>query len=414
MKKRILVVDDSATIRKVVSGILTRHGYEAVAVADAHVALEALRAENEAGTAEGTSFALVLVDFVMPRMNGFQFCRELRKTPAGRTLPVVLMSAKSDKIREKFVLQTGALDAITKPFDAQALVTVIEHALNRIDRGDLPEPVDSTPGAEHPSNPPPSDLPEFDGVSLSGDIAGVPVGAILQLLQMEALSGVLVVNSGESEVRIVMRKGLIDRVQSRGARDEFRLGRFLVAAGFVTPAELESLTASPDSGDTARQLDVLAQRARLGDVLLQSGKITEPQLRDSLTRQASELVYDMLRWNKGRFALVTELQPSERQEPRLGLPVASVVMEGFRRVDEWRLIESKVGSFDEVLVPDPVALEALGQDGMTKHELTVLKAIDSERTLREVVAASHLSSFDACKIVCQLLEARLVRRRAAL
>jgi hypothetical protein len=50
---------------------------------------------------------------------------------------------------------------------------------------------------------------------------------------------------------------------------------------------------------------------------------------------------------------------------------------------------------------------------MTKQEKAVLAAIGAERTLREVVAASHMSSFDACKIVCQFLEARLVRRRVA-
>jgi CheY-like chemotaxis protein len=413
MKKRILVVDDSATIRKVVTGILERHGYEAVAVPDAQLALEAIardHLERDQLDREGAAYDLVLVDFVMPRMNGFQFCRELRKTELGRRLPVVLMSAKSDKIREKFVLQTGAVDAITKPFDAQALVTLLEHALHRVARGNVPAPIEAA-GSEPPSGPPASDLPEIGAVSLSGDITGIPVGAIMQLLQMEAISGVLVVNCGGREVRVVMRKGLIDRVQSRGAGDEFRLGRFLVEAGLVTPSEIESLL-EPSSQDSS----ALARRARVGEMLVQTGKLTEMQLRDALAKQSSELVYDMLRWTQGRFELVTEVTDSERQEPRLGLPVASVVMEGFRRVDEWRLIESKLGGFDEVLVPDPVALAALGDmgtEGMTKQERTVLAAIDSERTLREVVAASHLSSFDACKIVCQLLEARLVRRRAA-
>src|SRR3954451_23844534 len=71
----------------------------------------------------------------MPRMNGYQFCRELRSNPANRTLTVVLMSAKGDKIRGTFVQQTGAVDAITKPFDARALVTVVEGALSKTTDG---------------------------------------------------------------------------------------------------------------------------------------------------------------------------------------------------------------------------------------------------------------------------------------
>src|SRR5262249_12831818 len=63
------------------------------------------------------------------------FCRELRSTPAHRALPVVLMSAKGDKIRGQFVQQTGAVDAITKPFDARALVAIVEGALTKTAEG---------------------------------------------------------------------------------------------------------------------------------------------------------------------------------------------------------------------------------------------------------------------------------------
>ncbi len=106
MAQRILVDDDSATIRKVVSAILGRHGFDVTAVGDGMTALGAL-------SAEGVAFDLVLLDFVMPKMNGFQFCRALQSRNDIKLLPVVLMSAKSDKIREQFVLQTGAVDAIT-------------------------------------------------------------------------------------------------------------------------------------------------------------------------------------------------------------------------------------------------------------------------------------------------------------
>src|SRR4051794_15153402 len=129
MKTRVLVIDDSPTIRKVVAAILVRHGFEATTAGDGQRALELLQG--------GLEVDLVLVDFVMPKLNGYQFCRALRAAPGFGALPVVLMSAKSDKIRDQFVLQTGAIDAITKPFDAQALVAVLEHALRRVRAGRL-------------------------------------------------------------------------------------------------------------------------------------------------------------------------------------------------------------------------------------------------------------------------------------
>src|SRR5271167_3061303 len=124
---RVLVVDDSPTILKVVSAILARHGYEPAVARDGLAGIEMIK--------KGSKYDLVLLDFVMPRMNGYQFCRELRSNPAHRTLPVVLMSAKGDKIRGQFVQQTGAVDAITKPFDARALVAVIEGALAKTAEG---------------------------------------------------------------------------------------------------------------------------------------------------------------------------------------------------------------------------------------------------------------------------------------
>src|SRR5262245_9732273 len=100
MPTRILVVDDSPTIRTVVSTILERMGYDPEVASDGQDAYEAL--------ASGEVKAdLVLVDFVMPRMNGYQFCRAIRDNAELATTPIVLMSAKGDRIRDQFVQQTG-------------------------------------------------------------------------------------------------------------------------------------------------------------------------------------------------------------------------------------------------------------------------------------------------------------------
>ena len=433
MPTRILVVDDSSTIRKVVTAILDRHGFESVAAADGQLALDAIDKADA-----GKQFDLVLLDFVMPRMNGFQFCRALRSREAHRNMPVVLMSAKSDKIREQFVLQTGAIDAITKPFDAQALVAVIEHAIRRSEtfkvRGEslvasMPEEFELADSIR----PPPVGGDPVSGrsvVALSGDIAIIPFGAALQLLQIENQTGILHVANGRSEVSIALRRGLIDLVQSRGAGQEFRLGRYFVELGVVTPSDIDKLLReqatdppSSDSGErrsappasfTRREESTGMRNVRLlGDLLVGSGKVSQEQLRDALARQSSELIYEVLRWERGRFEFRREPPPPLAESARLGLPVALVVMEGFRRVDEWRLVETGLGSFDAVLLRDPASIESVGPAGLQPVERTVLDCVDGERSVREIIAASHMSSFDVCKVLYQLLEARLVRRRVA-
>lgn len=476
MGARILVVDDSNTIRRVVCSILERHGFEAASASDGQVAVEAL-------TSAETPFDLVLLDFVMPKMNGFQFCRAIRARDEWKRLPVLLMSAKTDRIREQFVQQTGAIDAITKPFDAQELVAAIENALKRVASGQIVNmpplvldendiPLSTRSPAMREENAiraraaadfaaqlgnvlaplvaklPESvlaerdegrimealaakisqddlaqlaravravDLADKNAVAMSGNLGPIPIGAVLQLLQMEAQTGALAIWNAESELTIHMRGGLVDLVQSRGTGDEFRLGRFFLEAGLVTEVELEDIVRSsqipppPSSGRASSP-----PKRLLGDLLVEAGHVTDAQLKEALTRQSSELIYELLRWQAGRFEFRQRMTSPLAERTRLAMPVASIVMEGFRRVDEWRVIEQRLGSFDQVLLPDPASVDSMGGDTkLARAERSVLDAIDGERTVREVIVASHLSSFDACRILFQLIEARLVRRTAA-
>jgi DNA-binding response OmpR family regulator len=410
MTTRVLVVDDSPTIRKVVCAVLQRRGFEALQAADGQSALETLTEAARAENGNGASrIDLVLVDFVMPKMNGFQLCRALRQNERLRATPVVLMSAKSDRIAAHFVQQTGAIDAIAKPFDAQALVAVIENAMRRSDQWRARGAAAATMPEEF--QPPERPAEAASGpVALAGDLAIIPIGAAMQLLQIECKSGAMVVTDGATEITITLRDGLIDLVQARGAGREFRLGRYFVEHGLVTEADIDRLLR--ESQPPALSAEHSARKL-LGDLLVHSGRVTGDQLRDALARQSSELVYDVLRWAQGRFEFRCQPPPSLAESARLGLPVASVVMEGFRRVDEWRLIESGVGSFDSVLLTDTSAVEAIDVDRLAVAEQRLLDMVDGERTVREIIRESHMSSFDACKILFQLLEARLVRRRGA-
>jgi len=462
MGARILVVDDSPTIRKVVASILEKRAYDAVTAEDGLDALEKLH--------DGEPVDLVLLDFVMPRMNGYQFCRELRSNPDRKNVPVVLMSAKGDRIRGQFVQQTGAIDAITKPFDARGLIAVVEGALKKHEegRGRAVPDGETMPDEEtvadslHPSQIVPSEDPavrrlqtafEFGrGIAklvvpelcklpdapesatekyteailravtpetmgalssllrtldfgehttevLGGDISVISIAEILQLLNLQHQTGALTISTRNSEVTLFIREGNIDFARSRGVRDEFLLGRYLVESGAIAREDLDAVLAERSSG-----------RKLLGDTLKELGLVEPESVTHAVTRQASELVYEVVRWKHGRFTFTIGIPP-EVSTVRLGLSTSALVMEGFRRVDEWRLIEGTI-DFEEVLTRDLTALERLGDEALTKRERQVLDAIDGDRTVGELVDSLEGSSFEVCKIIYQFLNSRLVRRKA--
>jgi hypothetical protein len=228
----------------------------------------------------------------------------------------------------------------------------------------------------------------------------IPLAEVLQVLQLQRQTGTCRITNSRVEITVCFREGNIDLALGRGAADEFRLGRYLIEEGLITREELDNLLKSRTTG-----------KRLLGEMLINFGLITEEDLRRALIRQTSELIYEVLRWPKARFSFTKE-GIDQPEIARLGLPVASILMEGFRRVDEWRLIEESI-HFDHVLMRDQVTLDSLGKDKLTRPEQLVLEAIDGQRSVREVLGNVDVGSFDACKILYQFLQSRLVRQRAA-
>jgi hypothetical protein len=86
-------------------------------------------------------------------------------------------------------------------------------------------------------------------------------------------------------------------------------------------------------------------------------------------------------------------------------------MEGLRRVDEWRLIEEQIHSFDFVPIIRRDLLDSVSVDDLAGDERTVLEAIDGQRTVRQIVHLTRMSSFDVGKVLFQLITSGLVYER---
>lgn len=122
MSKKILIVDDDAEIRKVIGIYLENEGYEILKAENGEQALK-LIAENEV--------ALVLLDIMMPGMNGTEVCMKIREESI---MPIIFLSAKSEDLDKIQGLASGADDYITKPFSAMELIARVKSQIRRYTR----------------------------------------------------------------------------------------------------------------------------------------------------------------------------------------------------------------------------------------------------------------------------------------
>ena len=117
----VLVVDDDATIRRLLQITLETEGFTVTTAGDG---MEGLRMAQEVPRPD-----LVLLDIMMPGMDGLQVCHTLKNDPATRELPVVLLSAKAQSHDIELGMRVGADDYITKPPDLLDLVTRVRQLL---------------------------------------------------------------------------------------------------------------------------------------------------------------------------------------------------------------------------------------------------------------------------------------------
>ena len=123
MAYKILVVDDEPTIVRLMEFILARQGHQMVVAVNGEEALAKIRAEQP---------DLVLLDIMMPRLDGYEVAQRLRADPATAKLPIIMLSAKAQEEDIRKGVDVGVDEYITKPFSPEHLVHVVADYLQRV------------------------------------------------------------------------------------------------------------------------------------------------------------------------------------------------------------------------------------------------------------------------------------------
>lgn len=116
----VLIVDDSSTVRQMVSEQLRLNGYSVIEAVDGEEAIVQIKANLP---------ALIVTDIVMPKKNGYELCRWLKADPTTKAIPVVMCTSKSEEFDVYWGMKQGADAYITKPYQPDDLVAAVKKLL---------------------------------------------------------------------------------------------------------------------------------------------------------------------------------------------------------------------------------------------------------------------------------------------
>lgn len=114
--KKILIVDDEKDLVETLKVLLESENYEVIVAFDGKEGLQKAKEENP---------DLILMDVLMPHLNGYQVCRELKKDPHYKHIPIVMLTAKTQETDRFWGIESGADEYLTKPFESDALLSTL-------------------------------------------------------------------------------------------------------------------------------------------------------------------------------------------------------------------------------------------------------------------------------------------------
>jgi len=117
---KVLVVEDNLSQREMISALLCQEGLEVISVRGGQEALDQMSSHMP---------DVVVLDIIMPKMNGYEVCRRLRENPATARMPIVLCSSKGEDFDVHWGIKQGADAYISKPFVAQELIRTVKGLL---------------------------------------------------------------------------------------------------------------------------------------------------------------------------------------------------------------------------------------------------------------------------------------------
>ena len=228
-------------------------------------------------------------------------------------------------------------------------------------------------------------------MALEGNLETFGISEIFQLVSQQGKTGTLEIQTDDGTARVRFAEGrLVEAWPDRRSPSEL-IGVLAVRAGLITQAQLD------------HALELQRQSLRpLGDILIRSGALRIAEFQAILNLQHRETVYRFLLLRRGKFHFRAEAVSLE-EGISVPMEVGTLLMEGFRQVDEWPRLRERIPSENRVFEPTGSTSEVLPQDA------PVLDLVDGAATVRQVVDRARLGEFAGWDALTRLLDAGAIR-----
>ncbi len=379
---RILVADDEPLVRQIIQDILEVLPATVLTARDGEEALSVAKAERP---------DLILLDVMMPKLDGFGVAEALKRDTSTAAIPLIFISAlgaSRDKVRG---LNLGAEDYLAKPIDPEQLRARVRTILGRVrppEEEEVPTPAPARAPSKAELRPPPPAQPAVTTPAQPPVPAAAPQG-------MAPARAPVPVEAPTQEPAV---SGVPEPAQATGH----------LASGLLQAMNLESLVQLLEIERQTARL-VLARGAERGEIAFVDGAITRAVQAGRLGEAA---VYQLLTWREGTFHLGLPEGTSEVGGP-VTKPNQALLLEGMRRLDE---IPGLRAGLPDPTVPLEVSAELRGavQKEAKPDAATLMALLDGTRTLEQVLAQSPFDDWTTLRDLYYLFRTRAMASKDVL
>lgn len=250
-------------------------------------------------------------------------------------------------------------------------------------------------------------LGEVDGISeghpsmsLKGNFAKIGLGEILQTLAVSHHSGTLRITCAGEEKFLYFSEGEI-AFMSSASPESIRIGDILLRQGKITQEDLTQALALQER-----------RNVMLGQVLADLGKVSKEDIQKALVERVREEIYDLFLWKDAEFEFNPDvdecpraLRDPSRANTRIAINPTTIIVEGMRRLEEWKIIETRLRSPDDIFTRAHEDAPA----GLSADEAQAFELVDGTESVRELFKRAPMGRFELSKALFNLLSRGHIR-----